>query len=204
MQLRLPACLVLLAGGAAAPLFAQQATPVLPAPAAGVLQMPFVTLDQERLFAESAYGKALLEELAAAQQQLANENRGIEAELARRESELTARRPDMTPAAFRELADAFHTEVLGYRSAQNDKERALYRDHDAARLRFREAANQVLAEVMAARGALAVIAEEAIVLGFSQLDITDDAIARLDAVIGDGAQLPAPEPTDEPAPATAP
>jgi Skp family chaperone for outer membrane proteins len=160
----------------------------------GVVQMPFVTLDDARLFGESAWGKALLARLEAEQAALATENREIEATLATRERELTERRPQLDAAEFRKLADAFNAEVETYRSAQRAKEQAIYQAHESARLRFRDVANQVLAEVMAERGALAILDESAIVLGFREIDITADAVARMDALVGDGSALPEPAP----------
>lgn len=160
----------------------------------GVVQMPFVTLDDARLFGESAWGKALLARLEADQAALAAENRRIEADLATRERDLTERRPSLSAAEFRSLADAFNAEVETYRSAQRAKEQAIYQAHESARLRFRDVANQVLAEVMAERGALAILDESAIVLGFREIDITADAVARMDALVGDGSALPQPAP----------
>ena len=158
----------------------------------GTVQLPFVTLDDARLFSGSRYGQALLAELETEQTALASENREIEADLARREKELTDRRPTLPSEEFRSLANAFNAEVEDHRNAQKSKERAIYQRHDEARLRFRDVANQVLAQVMQERGALAIIAEEAIVLGFREIDITDAAIARLDDLVGDGSTLPRP------------
>jgi hypothetical protein len=47
---------------------------------------------------------------------------------------------------------------------------------------------------MAERGALAILDESAIVLGFREIDITADAVARMDALVGDGSALPEPAP----------
>ncbi|MFN3292484.1 MAG: OmpH family outer membrane protein [Gemmobacter sp.] len=187
------ATLALMAGGAVA----QTAQPAL---SQGVPQMPFVTLDDARLFSDSAWGKALNKRLEAEQTGLAAENREIEARLADQERDLTARRPDLPAAEFRTLADRFNAEVESWRSTQKAKEQAIYQRHEAARLRFRDVANQVLAQLMVERGALAIIAEEAIVLGFREIDITADAVARLDALVGDGSNLPEPEPAGPDAP----
>lgn len=162
----------------------------------GTLQVPFVTLDEQRLFAASRYGQALLAELESEQAKLAAENRRIEAELAAKERELTDRRAGLAASEFRALADAFNTEVDNHRAAQKAKEQSLYQRHDANRLRFRDVANQVLVEIMAERGALAIIDEQAILLGFREIDITDTAISRLDALIGDGSALPRPAGSD--------
>ena len=188
----LAALMVALAGASAAP--AQvAAVPDQGTLSQGAVQMPFVTLDEARLFSGSRYGQALLAELETEQKALATENREIEADLARREKDLTERRPTLSAEEFRTLANAFNTEVEDHRNAQKSKERAIYQRHDEARLRFRDVANQVLAQVMQERGALAIIAEEAIVLGFREIDITDTAIARMDDLVGDGSSLPRPE-----------
>jgi Skp family chaperone for outer membrane proteins len=184
-----------LSGGAAG---AQTPPPAAPQLSQGVPQLPFVTLDDARLFADSAWGKALLRRLEAEQTALGTENREIEARLAAQERDLTARRPNLPPAEFRALADAFNAEVERWRDTQKAKEQAVYQRHEAARLRFRDVANQVLAQLMSERGALAIIAEEAIVLGFREIDITADAVERMDALVGDGAQLPEPTPPEGP------
>lgn len=184
-----------LSGGAAG---AQTPSPAAPQLSQGVPQLPFVTLDDARLFADSAWGKALLRRLEAEQTALGTENREIEARLAAQERDLTARRPNLPPAEFRALADAFNAEVERWRDTQKAKEQAVYQRHEAARLRFRDVANQVLAQLMSERGALAIIAEEAIVLGFREIDITADAVERMDALVGDGAQLPEPTPPEGP------
>ena len=198
----LAALVMALAGASAAP--AQvAAAPDQGALSQGTVQMPFVTLDEARLFSGSRYGQALLAELESEQKALATENREIEADLARREKDLTERRPTLSAEDFRTLANAFNTEVEDHRNAQKSKERAIYQRHDEARLRFRDVANQVLAQVMQERGALAIIAEEAIVLGFREIDITDAAIARMNDLVGDGSSLPRPEP-GAPAPPASP
>ncbi len=189
--MRRPACTLLLALALSLPGQAGQAETPL---SQGVMQLPFVTLDDARLFGESAWGKALLARLEADQAALAAENRAIEATLASRERDLTERRPGLPAAEFRALADAFNAEVETYRSAQRAKEQAIYQAHESARLRFRDVANQVLAAVMAERGALAILDESAIVLGFREIDITADAVARMDALVGDGSALPEPAP----------
>lgn len=186
--------LALTFGALAQTVGAQAQTEQGPRLSQGTPQLPFVTLDDARLFADSAWGQALLRRLEAEQAALAAENREIEARLAEQEQALTARRPDLAPAEFRALADGFNAEVETWRTTQKGKEQAVYQRHEAARLRFRDVANQVLAQLMAERGALAIIAEEAIVLGFREIDITGDAVARLDALVGDGSGLPEPGP----------
>lgn len=185
---------------------AAPATPLYPAATEVPRQFPFVTVDQSRLYAESQFGKVLFAEFEKARSALAVENREIEAELERRERDLTTRRATLPQSEFRALADAFNVEVEEHRLEQTNKERAIYQDHEASQARFRQVSSQVLAQVLAERGAYAIIAEEAIVLGFTDIDITEVSIKRLDELVGDGSLLEtvppegdAANPTPEPA-----
>ena len=80
-----------------------------PAPAEGAApgSSPILTLDQERLFSGTIWGRRIQAELEAESTTLAGENRRLEAELTAEEASLTERRKTMEPAAFRAEADAF-------------------------------------------------------------------------------------------------
>lgn len=178
---------VLLLGGA--PLFAQT-----PAPAAQVL-----TLDQDRLYAESLYGKALEARVTAANQALAAENRKIEQDLAAEEADLTQKRPTISPAAFQSLADAFDAKVEQVRADQAAKTEAMKIQREESRKAFFKAIVPVLGELMQQLGAFAILNRSAVVLAFESIDVTDRAITALDAKLGDGSapgttgpRLPAP------------
>lgn len=172
----------------AGPLLAQT-LPLMPSMGEEVRALPFVTLDDTRLFSQSLYGKRLLADLDSNRKRLATENRRLEGELTARELALTQKRTQVSPSDFRALADVFNKDVQRHRAEQLTKEQDLFRQHEEDRQRFRIVANQILAEVMAERGALAVIAEEAILLGFRDIDITDAAVARLDERVGEGRDL---------------
>lgn len=157
--------------------------------------LPIATLDQDRLLAESAFGQRLRGEVEARARELATENRRIEADLTAEERALTERRAELAPEEFRSLAEAFDTKVIGIREAQEGKARALDSYAEAERQRFFGLALPVLVEMMRERGVAAIIEERAIVLTTGGLDITRDAIERIDAQIGAG------EPAvDDPAP----
>ena len=79
---------------------AQQAAPA-EAPPVGTVVAPVLTLDQDRMFRESAYGKSVLDRAEKDSAALAAENRRIEAGLETEERALTARRATMTPAEGR-------------------------------------------------------------------------------------------------------
>lgn len=156
-----------------------------------------VTLDRDRLFEESLMGRAVLARIEAESADLAAENRRLEAALEAEERSLTDRRATLPPEEFQLLAREFDTRVEELRVAQEAKGRALTRSGDAQQGQFFAAAVPVLAGLMQDRGAVAIIDRSAVLLGFDSIDITAEAIARLDAELGDGSTLPAPPPAPE-------
>lgn len=168
-------------------------------------QSPVLTVDQEALFENSAFGKRLQADFDRDSAALAAENRQIEAELEAEELRLTEERPDMDPAAFREKAAAFDAKVVEIRRTQDQKARELTRAPEEARQRFFRAALPVLTAVVRERGGLVILDSRAVILAADAIDITDEAIRRLDAELGDGSAVPAdpaprPEAPDAPQP----
>ncbi|PTW51892.1 OmpH family outer membrane protein [Rhodovulum kholense] len=184
--------------GLAGPALAQDGRPVF--------LSPILTLDQDRLFQDSEAGQAIEQALEAEAAALAAENRRIESELVAEERALTEQRATVPPDQFRPLAEAFDTKVETIRAAQERKARELTQRREEERQDFFRKALPVLAEIVRERGAVAVLAREAVILSAGQVDITTDAIALLDerVVIGpDGAQSEAPDAAED-APATPP
>ena len=168
---------------------------------------PVVTLDQERLFKESVFGRSVLARNEGEEAALAAENRKLEAALEAEERGLTDLRVRMNPAEFRKLADEFDVRVEEVRRAQDARFRTLTRQREEDRQKFIETALPVLGQLMAEMGAVVILDRSAIVLSFDRIDITDSAIARLDVELGDGApvtsaepspQAPQPQPIPEP------
>ena len=154
---------------------------------------PSVTLDQERLFSESLWGKRAAERIEARSTELALENRQIEGELTVEERALTDRRATMTPEAFRAPADAFDAKVTEIRQTQDAKLRAIGRLQETERQRFRAAAFPVIGDVVRSRGAVAVLDSRAIFLAAEAIDITDILIERIDTELGAGDDVAAPD-----------
>jgi Skp family chaperone for outer membrane proteins len=169
---------VLLALALALPVRAQ--TPQLELPP------PVLTIDAERLLAESAFGQGIAAEVEEAARRLAEENRRIEAELLAEERALTDRRAILSPDEFRPLAEAFDEKVQVLRAGQDAKQRALSEIGEEGRQRFFREAVPVLSEIVRERGALVLLDRRDVFLSADAIDITEEAIARIDA------QLPAP------------
>ncbi|MEP5761101.1 MAG: OmpH family outer membrane protein [Litoreibacter sp.] len=153
---------------------------------------PVLTLDQERMYAQSMFGKRVQAELTARAEILSTQNRQIDATLTEEEQRLTDERPSMEPADFRALAIDFDERVTAIRLAQAEKQTAIQREGDAERARFFELAFPILLSLVEESGAVAILNDQAVIFSVRQIDITDRAIARIDQVVG--AAIPDPEP----------
>jgi Skp family chaperone for outer membrane proteins len=155
----------------------------------GQVKSPILIIDPERLFAESLFGQRLGKEVTAQSEQLAEENARIVAALDAEERSLTARRPGLPAEEFRAAAGAFDDRVQVIRAEQEAKARNLTQIVNRGREVFLNAATPVLAEIMRAAGAAVILDRRSVYLGVDAIDITDSAIAMIDARIGDGAAL---------------
>lgn len=175
---------------AAALLAGLSAVPGAPSRAqdAGLIRSPVLVVESERLYRESAFGRRVAGEIAARNEEIAAENRAIEAELEAEEMELTERRPSLAPEEFRDLADAFDRKVRDIRREQEAKARAVARKQEETRSEFLSAAAPVLEEMMREAGAAVVLERRSVFLSLNAIDITDDAIDRIDEEIGDGSE----------------
>jgi len=151
---------------------------------------PILTIDSERFFAESAFGRRLAEEIEAAGVELAAENRRIEADLTEEEQSLTDRRASLPADQFRVLADDFDVKVQRIRREQDAKARALTERTDADRVAFLSAARPVLGQIMYDAGASVILERGSVFFSSNASDITDLAIQHIDAAIGDGLSAP--------------
>lgn len=155
----------------------------------GAPQSGILTIQPDRLFSESAFGQRVTRELEAEGAVLTAENRRIEAELRAEEQDLTQRRPAMEPEAFRALADAFDKKVQETRRTQDQKLREITQMGETARREFFVASLPILQGIMRDSGAGAILDNSSVFLSSEAADVTDLAITRIDAVLGDGSDL---------------
>ncbi|MCF2904051.1 OmpH family outer membrane protein [Octadecabacter sp. CECT 8868] len=162
-----------------------------------------LTVDIERLFSQSQFGQRIAETYTQDRIELNVENRRIAEALRAEELDLTARRAEMEPDVFRTEAQAFDEKAQGIRRAQDAKETALEESLNDARTQFLEVTQPILGQLMVERGAFAILDRRSVLLSLGSIDITDDAIARIDETIGDGSEAAAAlddEPDETPAP----
>lgn len=162
----------------------------------GVVQSDILVLDTERLFAETLLGKRMTDEYQAARDELIAKNRQLEAELEAEEQSLTVLRAEKTPEEFRELADAFDTKVQQIREDSERRVRDLERGRELAPINFMRMAEPVLAELMDDANGSVILDKRSALFSAGVIDITDLAIVRVDAAIGEGAEKGDLEPND--------
>lgn len=163
----------------------------------GRVVSPVLTVDRDRLYTGSTFGKRVNQELEAASTAMAQETRKIEAALEEEEKALTIQRESLDPQAFRDLANAFDEKVQALRDERETAEANLRKQIEDAQLEFFDRIGPVLGQLVRERGAVLVLDRRAILLAAADVDITDEAITRIDAVLGDGAADAPPD--DEPA-----
>jgi Skp family chaperone for outer membrane proteins len=159
-----------------------------PPDAQAVGALPILTLDQDALYARSQYGQALRARIARAVAEVEAQSRRIDAQLEAEERALTLQRAQMTPQDFAPLAAAFDVKVQRLRAENDAAEDAVREAEQQGRQEFIAAAAQVVGDYMVERGAAAIIDKGAVIVSLLGLDVTDDVVMRIDAVLGAGAQ----------------
>jgi Skp family chaperone for outer membrane proteins len=154
----------------------------------GSIVSAVLTIDTDRLFRDSDFGKRVVAEVEAKGTVLAVENRKIEADLEAEEKRLTAVRATMTPEAFRTLANEFDEKVQQTRQVQATKGRALNALLDQERAVFERAAAPVLERLMRSADAAVILDLRSVFVSASAIEITDDAISLLNETLGSGAE----------------
>ena len=154
---------------------------------AGEVVTAILTVDIDRLFSQSQFGRRVAQSYAGEREALATENTRIAAALREEELALAAQRAEMAPSVFRTEAEAFDEKAQSIRRAQDAKERALEDTLVQGRDQFLEVTRPILGQLMVDRGAFAILDRRSVLLSLGSIDVTDDAIARIDAAIGDGA-----------------
>ncbi|WP_457649040.1 OmpH family outer membrane protein [Profundibacter sp.] len=145
-----------------------------------------LTIDPERLFADSLFGERVAAEIAENTESLQKEFQKLEADLTAEERDITEKRATMEPADFRKLADAFDARVQEIRRTQDAKARELDHRLEQERARYLNLVLPILGELMNERGAAVILDRRMVFAVASGVDITDEALQRIDATLGDG------------------
>ncbi len=145
-----------------------------------------LTVDLEKIARESDYGQRVNGLYQAEILTLQSQAKQVEAELIAEEQDLVAQRDIVSPEEFKELSQAFDRKVVAIREDQNSKQSELQaKQRDDQRNLLRLIA-PILYEIVSARGASVLIDRRNIVLDLSSVDITNEAIAKMNETLGDG------------------
>ncbi|GAA4229207.1 Skp family chaperone for outer membrane proteins [Sagittula marina] len=147
----------------------------------GMIQSNVLVVDIDRMFSESAYGRQLNDEIEQASAEIVAQNRRIETELTAEELTLTGQRSSLPREDFRKLAEEFDEKVQRLRAEQDAKAESLRNRGDENRREFLQAARPVLETLMRASNALVIIERRDVVITADAVDVTDRAIALIDA-----------------------
>lgn len=145
-----------------------------------------LTVDLDSLFSQSLFGMRVVEEYGNQREALAVENRRIADALREEELTLAGQRAEMAVEVFVAEAEAFDEKAQAIRRAQDTKERELEQLLDDGRDRFLEVTRPILADLMAERGAVALLDRRTLLLSFGSIDVTESAIERVNTTLGDG------------------
>ena len=163
--------------------------PSLPTPSPAVISGVLI-IDQERLFSESRYGGQVKADLDRASALISAQNRKTEQALAAEEQALTRKRTTLAPDAFRVLADDFDARVTALRQESDRTERGLTAWREREQQIFLQAIVPVLGELLQENGADAILDKQSVFLYSERIDVTDRAIARIDARLSDAGLFP--------------
>ena len=152
---------------------------------------PLLTLDQDRFFLQSDFGKAAIERERTATAALEQENKRIEADLIAEEQALTEERNTLAPKDFAAKAEAFDQKVERIRDEQDTKSRQLAEVRDRDRRAFLQAALPVLGDLLGQKQATAILDKNLVIVSLSAVDVTDEAIAAVNLAL---AKKPDPAP----------
>ena len=148
--------------------------------------LPVATIDQERLFAGSLFGKAFNEKLRKDASELDDENTRIAKELTDEETALTEKRKELKNEEFRKLAAIFNEKVETIRRDQSQKQKNLNAAQIQGQLAFFVKAKPIIVDLMNELGILFILNDQAIFMAGNSGDITKKAIERIDQILGTG------------------
>lgn len=157
---------------ATAPAFAQT-------PAPGAPGTVIIVVDLQRILREAAAVQALQQQVGAAREAFQTEIRQREEELRRLDQELARERPTLPPEAYAERRQALADQLADLQSDIQERRRQLDQALNEGMRQVQSELLPVLQQLTEERGADIMLAKTSIVLARPELEVTDEALARL-------------------------
>lgn len=153
------------------------------------LAQAVLTVDQEAMYRQSAWGQRAERQIAQQSRQVAADNDKAFAALVADEDALTSARATLAADEFRKRAAAFDQRVMAVRQERDAARADLARMAERDRVLFFQAAAPVLSRVMKARGARVVLDQRTVLISDERIDMTAATIEALDSALGDGSAI---------------
>lgn len=162
-------------------------------------QTAVLVVDMKRIKSDTAAGRDMLAKTIEIRRRIqagvAERGERLRAE----EQRLAEERETLEPEAFREQVRAFEQQVFANRELSERESRRLQLVLSGASTLLKERATVVFAAIMRERRADLLLDSSQIILSADRLDITDEVIRRLDAVLPEmPIELVEPDPVPEP------
>lgn len=158
------------------PLAAQSKDPV-------VADVPVLVVDMQRIKSDTAAGRDMLAKTIEIRKRIqagiAKRSERLRAE----EQRLAEERESLDPGVFREQVRAFEQQVFANREFSERESRRLQLILSRASTLLQERATAVFAAIMRERRAEVLLDSTQIILSVDRLDITDEAIRRLNLIL---------------------
>ena len=157
-------------------------------PLLGSEQSGLFTVDMNKLFRSSDFGKKIISANNKARLELQNENEELESKLLSEEKELSEQRKILSLEDFQPKALEFDKKVSIIRRQQNEKEENLKNKARKQESEFYKRIYPLLYEILLDRGGLVLVDQRNVILWDTSVDITDDAIRLINQVLGNSIQ----------------
>ncbi len=143
---------------------------------------PILVVDMLRIRSDTAAGKDMAQKINDFRQRIDADLAERGAALRREEQRLAEERPKLSVDEFNSRVRAFEQQVFANREFSERASRRLQLVRATGTKLLRERVTAVLAKIMVARDAQVMLDASQIVISVDRLDITDEAIKRLDVV----------------------
>ncbi|MEO1291436.1 MAG: OmpH family outer membrane protein [Pseudomonadota bacterium] len=138
-----------------------------------------VVVDQRRVLRESLAAASIAEQTADLRRQLREEIDRKEVELRDLDADLATQRDRLEPEVYLQRARELETRVRSWARERQDASARLQEATRVARDALRKKLTPILVEIMQSRQAKVLLPSDTVVLSLTELDITDEAIERL-------------------------
>ena len=145
-----------------------------------------IIIDKQRVLSETLYGQRLMAEMRQMEQLQIADNKRLLQELELEEARLTEQRSSMDADEFRVLAVNFDEKVQFISNQQQAKNQTRMEQRRKDPMKLMAATGPVFETLMRDTGADAIIEQRYAFIWNDAINLTDEAIERIDAFLGDG------------------